>query len=283
MRHRCPYCRSADLRPASPQRTDSWVQRKLSQAYRCRHCGRRSWRLDPTVLSLALAVALVVATPAGFLGWQVLNDAAESSQPMPEDPMVGLTRRANGGDVAAQLELGRRHQDGDGTPTDTSAASRWYGMAAASGDREGQYRYGLAFLEGRGVVQDYRSALDWFQRAAEQNHPKAQRHLGQMYADGRGTPVDTVQAYVWLSLATAQGDEHAARQRDQVLMHLHEDEIGKAQEQARALYARLNAPAPPGPTKAAAVNVSVKDAPAVPAVTGPPEKRMDRPTGGPPP
>lgn len=266
MRHRCPHCRSADLRPASLQRSDSWVQRKLSQAYRCRHCGRRFWRLDPNVLGLALAVTLVVATPAGILGWHALNRAPGGDQPVPEDPMVGLARRANGGDVAAQLELGRRHQDGDGTHADTSAASHWYGMAAAAGDGEGQYRYGLAFLEGRGVVQDYRSALDWFQRAAEQNHPKAQRRLGLMYADGRGTPVDKVQAYVWLSIATAQGEEHAARQRDQVLMHLHEDEIGKAQEQARTLYARLTGPAPPGPAGAtpATLNASAKAPPAAP-------------------
>jgi TPR repeat protein len=149
---------------------------------------------------------------------------------------------------------------------DTSAASHGTGMAAAAGGREGQFRHGLTFLEGRGVVQDYRSALDWFQRAAEQNHPKAQRRLGQMYADGRGTPVDTIQADVWLSLATAPGEEHAARQRDQVLLHLGEDEIDKALEQARALHGRPDEPAPPGPAGAvpATVDASAKEPPAAP-------------------
>lgn len=236
----CPHCRSVDLRPASAQRTDTWVQRKLSQAYRCRKCGRRSWRLEPAIVALALAGTLVVVTPIGFLSLHFLRQPPEASQPVAEDPFANLTRRASQGEVAAQLELGRRHEDGDGTRVNTSEASRWYAKAAETGHREGQYRYGLALLEGRGVVQDYRSALEWLTRAAEQNHPKAQRRLGQMYADGRGTPVDKVQAYVWLSLAAAGGEDEAARQRDQVLMHLPGDQITQAQDQARALHARLS-------------------------------------------
>lgn len=239
MPHRCPHCRSADLRLASVHRTDTWVQRKLSQAYRCRACGRRFWRLEPAIVALALAGALVVGTPIGILGLHLLRQPPEASQPVAEDPFANLTRRAQQGDVAAQLELGRRHEDGDGTRVNTAEASRWYVRAAEAGHREGQYRYGLALLEGRGVVQDYRSALEWLTRAAEQNHAKAQRRLGQMYADGRGTPVDQVQAYVWLSLAAAGGEDDAARQRDQVLMHLPGDQIGQAQEQARTLHARI--------------------------------------------
>ena len=166
-----------------------------------------------------LGGTLVVGAPLGSLGWHLLTATrghpagrgGSASKPHP---------RAGQGEVAAQLELGRRHEDGDGTRVNTSEASRWYARAADAGDREGQYRYGLALLEGRGVVQDYRSALEWLTRAAEQNHPKAQRRLGQMYADGRGTPVDKVQAYVWLSLAAAGGEDDAARLRDQVLMHL---------------------------------------------------------------
>lgn len=239
MPHACPHCRSADLRPASAQRTDTWVQRKLSQAYRCRACGRRSWRLEPAIVALVLAGALVVVTPIGFLSLHFLRQAPEASQPVAEDPLASLARRAKQGELAAQIELGRRHEDGDGTRVDTAEASRWYARAAEAGHREGQYRYGLALLEGRGVVQDYRSALEWLARAAEQNHPKAQRRLGQMYADGRGTPVDKVQAYVWLSLAAASGEDEAARQRDQVLMHLPDEQITQAQDQARALHARL--------------------------------------------
>jgi TPR repeat protein len=225
----CPHCRSADLRPASAQHADTWVQRKLSQAYRCRACGRRSWRLEPAIVALVLAGALVVVTPIGFLSLHFLRQAPEASQPVAEDPLASLARRAGQGEVAAQIELGRRHEDGDGTRVDTAEASRWYARAAEAG--------------GRGVVQDYRSALEWLARAAEQNHPKAQRRLGQMYADGRGTPVDKVQAYVWLSLAAASGEDEAARQRDQVLMHLPDEQITQAQDQARALHARLSSAA----------------------------------------
>ena len=240
MPHRCPHCRGVDLRPASAQRTDTWVQRKLSQAYRCRRCGRRSWRLEPAIVALALAGVLMVGAPLGFLGLHFLRQPPENTQPVAEDPFANLARRAGQGEIAAQLELGRRYEDGDGTRVNTSEASRWYARAAEAGDREGQYRYGLALLEGRGVVQDYRSALEWLTRAAEQNHAKAQRRLGQMYSDGRGTPVDRVQAYVWLSLAAAGGEDGAARQRDQVLLHLPGDQIEQAQDQARALHGRLS-------------------------------------------
>lgn len=249
---RCPYCRSEDLRPASVQHRDSWVQRKLSQAYRCRKCGRRSWRLEPAIIGLALAIVLVAATPAGFLGWHLMTAEPEQAPQAAQDPLASLAKRAKSGDIPAQLELGRRHADGDGTRVDTTEASRWYARAAEAGDREGQYRYGQALLEGSGVVQDYRSALEWLTRAANQNHAKAQRRLGQMYADGRGTPVDKVQAYVWLSLASAQGEQDAARLRDAVLMHLPVDKIDTAQETARALHARLSGAAPAEPATAVA-------------------------------
>lgn len=272
MPHRCPYCRSAELRPASVQRSDTWVQRKLSQAYRCRSCGRRSWRLEPAIVALALAGVLVVGTPIGFLGLHFLRQPPEAMQPVAEDPFAGLTRRAGQGEVAAQLELGRRLEDGDGTRVNTSEASRWYARAAETGHREGQFRYGLALLEGRGVVQDYHSALEWLTRAAEQNHPRAQRRLGQMYADGRGTPVDPVKAYVWLSLAAAGGEDDAARQRDQVLLHLAGNQIGEAQAEARALYERLSRAAgtEPGTTKAPGAAPSVEATPATVKVPAPP-------------
>lgn len=227
------------------------MHRKLSQAYRCRKCGRRSWRLEPAIIGLALAIVLVAATPAGFLGWHLLTAEPEQAPPAAQDPLASLAKRAKSGDIPAQLELGRRHADGDGTRVDTTEASRWYARAAEAGDREGQYRYGQALLEGSGVVQDYRSALEWLTRAANQNHAKAQRRLGQMYADGRGTPVDKVQAYIWLSLAAAQGEQDAARLRNAVLMHLPVDKIDAAQEAARALHARLSGAAPPGPATAA--------------------------------
>lgn len=239
MPHRCPYCRSNELRPASMQRTDSWTQRKLSQAYRCRKCGRRSWRIEPAIVALILAASLVLVAPVAFLGWHLVGASPEATQPVPENPVVSLTRRATQGDVAAQIELGHHHRDGEGTRVNTSEASRWYAKAAETGNREGQYLYGMALLEGNGVVQDYRSALDWLTRAAEQNHPKAQRRLGQMYADGRGTPVNYLQAYVWLSLAAAEGEEDAARLRDQALMHLPTADIEKAQATARALHTKI--------------------------------------------
>ena len=279
MPQRCPHCRSTDLRPASVQRTDTWLQRKLSQAYRCRRCGRRSWRLEPAVVALALAGTLVVGAPLGFIGLHLLRQPPEATQPVAEDPFANLTRRAGQGEIAAQIELGRRHEDGDGTRVNTSEASRWYARAADAGDREGQYRYGLALLEGRGVVQDYRSALEWLTRAAEQNHAKAQRRLGQMYADGRGTPVDKVQAYVWLSLAAAGGEDDAARQREQVLLHLPSDQIGTAQEQARALHARLSEASGAQPKRPAATGAP-RPADKAPASTEPVAAPME-PQGDP--
>jgi TPR repeat protein len=237
---RCPYCHSPDLRPASVHRHDTWIQRKLSQAYRCRNCGRRSWHLEPVLVGLTLATALVLLTPFTFLGYHTLSSKPRTAPQATEDALTVLRRKANQGDVPAQLELGRRHAESDGMLTNTTEATRWYAQAAQAGDREGQFRYGQALLKGAGVVQDYQTALDWLKRAAEQNHGKAQQILGQMYSDGRGTPVDKVSAYVWLSLATAQGQEDAARLRDQVLMQLPANQVIEAQGQARALHARLN-------------------------------------------
>ena len=238
---RCPACSSTDLRPASVHAGDTWTQRKLRHAYRCRKCGRRSWRFDRFLLGLALASVLVLATPLGVIAYHLVRADPTPPQQTFKDAATELRLKAGTGDTAAQVELARHYADGDGVLVDAAQASRWYAMAATAGDREGQYRYGMALLKGSGVVQDYHAALNWLKLGGQQHHPRAQFALGQMYYEGLGTPIDKIAAYVWLSLAAAQGEDDALRLRDQVLKQIPPERVMDAQQQARELYARLSA------------------------------------------
>ncbi|MGK2941471.1 MAG: tetratricopeptide repeat protein [Immundisolibacter sp.] len=244
MQLRCPACSSSDLRPASAHPGDTWTQRKLSRAYRCRKCGRRSWRLDRFLLGLMLASILVLATPLLVIAYHLMwgDDRTQPAQTF-KNATTELQQKANTGDTSAQIELARQYTEGDGVLANARQASRWYAQAAAAGDREGQYRFGSALLEGSGVVQDYRAALNWLKLAADKHHARAQFALGQMYYEGLGTPIDKIAAYVWLSLAAAQGLDDATRLRDQVLNQIPADRIMEAQERARELHARLSADA----------------------------------------
>lgn len=49
------------------------------------------------------------------------------------DVLADLTQRAEAGDARLQIELGDRYRDGRGVERDSSAAARWYRMAAAHG------------------------------------------------------------------------------------------------------------------------------------------------------
>jgi TPR repeat protein len=57
--------------------------------------------------------------------------------------------------------------------------------------------------------------------------------LGMMYAAGRGVPLDLVSAHKWFNLASMKGHEDAARLRREIAEQMSEQEIAKAQREAR--------------------------------------------------
>jgi TPR repeat protein len=81
--------------------------------------------------------------------------------------------------------------------------------AAQGGDVAAQYNLGVMYFEGKDAPQDYLEAAKWYGAAADQGDHQAQFNLGLMFYQGLGLPKNLVHAYELFDLAAAQGDERA--------------------------------------------------------------------------
>ncbi len=160
---------------------------------------------------------------------------------LPED----LRERAEGGEVSAQAELGRRYYVGEGVRQDDAEAVRWTRLAAEQGHAPAQYSLGLLHYRGRGVAGDDRAAARWYRAAAEQGHAPAQAALSSLYAYGAGVDEDPVLASMWIELAWRSsldgGDWRLyARQRAELAEWLTPEQMAEGRRLAREWT-----PAPP--------------------------------------
>jgi TPR repeat protein len=72
-----------------------------------------------------------------------------------------------------------------------------YGLAVAQGDAAAQFNLGRMFDHGQGVAQDYAEAARLYGLAAAQGHAGAQNKLGRMFHHGRGVAQDRAEAIRW--------------------------------------------------------------------------------------
>ncbi|KAF9102136.1 hypothetical protein BGX29_004910 [Mortierella sp. GBA35] len=101
---------------------------------------------------------------------------------------------AEQGYAAAQVNIGKLYENGQGVTQDYSAAMEWYLKAAKRGYPLAQSNVGAFYERGLGVLLDYKVALEWYLKAASQGDASAQNNIGMMYEDGRGVPRDCSQA-----------------------------------------------------------------------------------------
>jgi len=260
----------------------------LTLKRRRRDGGGPSWFTAVLLLLLAVAAAAIWFLPRDLvLGGAVSGtDATGGEQkkqswsvplPPPEGQGVRqgdegmspeaarLRESAEGGDIAAQFELGRAYLFGEGVEKDLREAARWIFEAAKTGMPEAQYHYavllqngvgvaqdveeaivwfqraanggharaqyntGIAYLEGQSVPQSYERAHSYLERAARQNLPEAQYNIGAMYEHGLGTEPDLAEALKWYSLAAEAGFEDAGRALDGLIPRLSEEERERGQ------------------------------------------------------
>ena len=125
---------------------------------------------------------------------------------------AALLASAEGGDTAAQTELGGSLATGKWTPRDYKEFARWYRLLANQGDAESQMYLGLMYSVGQGVPEDSFEAAQWLRKAADQGRVDAQYELGKMYYNGsedRRTPQDYAEAAHWYRKAADQGQASA--------------------------------------------------------------------------
>lgn len=137
-----------------------------------------------------------------------------------------LRKAANAGYHQAEVVLGLMTKFGRGVPADSKAAATWFTKAADGGDPNAQFLLGVAVMEGQGVERDQKRAVGLFKKAAEQGFTQAQISLGAAYADGSGADRDLSASYMWLTVASKDMPSGRARELTVGLR----DEIAKQME-----------------------------------------------------
>ena len=144
---------------------------------------------------------------------------------------------AEQGHSSAQSNLGIMYANGHGVTQDYKEAVRLYKLAAEQGYAHAQFNLGYMYSEGQGVLQDYKEAVRLYGLAAEQGYARAQTNLGVMYANGQGVLQDYARAHMWYNLASSTGDANGTKNRDKVAKLMTPQQVGSAQEMARACQA----------------------------------------------
>jgi TPR repeat protein len=133
-----------------------------------------------------------------------------TSQLAESKTLDALKRRAETGDVRAQLELAIRYAKGDGIEVDKMQSAKWFRRAAENGDPSAQNLLGGCYANGLGVAQDFKEAAKWYRLASEQGFKDGQYMLGLMYSNGLGPGTNLIEAVKLYRLAAAQGHARAA-------------------------------------------------------------------------
>ncbi len=113
---------------------------------------------------------------------------------------------------------------------------------AEQGNTWAQYKLGSLYAHGaNGLPKDYVQAALWCRKSAEQGYTTAQYNLGISYAVGLGVPKDPVLAYAWFNIAAASGHARARKFRDDFHKILSPEDLSKATDEARTLFAQIQA------------------------------------------
>ena len=149
-----------------------------------------------------------------------------------------LVKRAEAGDVKAQLSLGMCYDWGLLVVKDDAQSFKWFKKAADQGDPSSQKNIGYCYMKGKGVAKDDPQAFEWFKKAAIQGNPTAQAMIGAYYLDGEVTAKNEKEGISWLKKAADQNDPTGLK----ILAKCYITGTGlpKNEKEAEKLYIKLN-------------------------------------------
>ena len=114
-------------------------------------------------------------------------------------------KKAEKGDMEAQMRLGQLFEMGDGVPQDNAMAIKWYQLAANQGDTAAMNNLAHMYKNGQGVAKDDAEAAKWYRKASDQGEPVAQYSLGFMHLLGEGAAKDKAEGVRLLRESARQG------------------------------------------------------------------------------
>jgi TPR repeat protein len=152
---------------------------------------------------------LIALQTAGTPATQPPNSAAEPVIQLTSADVTQLQAKAEAGDAAAQLALGRAYQNGDGVHHNDELAAKWYRKSADQGNAAAQNNLGVMYRAGLGVEKNEEEALKWYHMAARQGNANAMFNIGASYYDGDVERATELAAYEWFVLAEEAGSSTA--------------------------------------------------------------------------
>ncbi len=137
----------------------------------------------------------------------------------------------------ADYWLGTLYERGLGLPQNFALAQQWYAKAAAAGNAKAMYRLGVGYSEGWGGTPDLTSAAKWFVAAAQYGVVDAQFNLAVLFERGSGVAPSLKNAFMWYSIAAAQGDAQSKARLDMLAAHMSSADVAAAQAAASTFKA----------------------------------------------
>lgn len=151
---------------------------------------------------------------------------------------------AQGGDLAAQRNVGHLLRRGRGVTQDLLRARSFYEQAGRHGLISAQLNVAFMYLNGEAAKADPATAAFWFHKAAEAGASIAEYNLALMYESGRGVGADMPRALGWYARAAQNGHDLALKRLSELVAEL----PGPPNPAAD-----LSAVAPPEPLQAAPI------------------------------
>ncbi len=145
-----------------------------------------------------------------------------------------LEQAAADGVVAAQYDLSKRYESGDGFPRNLTLALSWAERAARGGDVRAMHNVGVYYARGEGVQRDEAAAFGWFREAAMHGVADSQYNLGVLYERGRGVAGEPEEALFWYLVAARNEDQDAIDRAVTLASMLSPDAVARIQTRVRA-------------------------------------------------
>lgn len=154
----------------------------------------------PAVTAQALAAPTPVVTEARR------REILQAARSLTAESFADVLRKAEAGEVEAQVLAGIALQDGEVVPKDVETSTRWIRAAAESGHPIAQNMLGNMHSSGTGMPRDPGTAVEWYAKAAAQGYAQAQRNLGWRYVQGEGVAANPVEGVRLFRVAAEQGN-----------------------------------------------------------------------------
>jgi localization factor PodJL len=139
---------------------------------------------------------------------------------------------ADQGNPIAEYWLGTLYERGRGVAANAGTAQHWYEAAARKGNLKAMYNLADANARGRGIKVNPVQAAHWFWVAAMQGYVDAQYNLAVLYERGQGVPQSLVNAYKWYAIAARAGDQDSKGRIDALKTQLGAGELAAGERAA---------------------------------------------------